>query len=66
MNVNEHDGQGKIVNTYEIEDSESEVEETRQIPVSAIEQAKASLADPSINSIAEVKTVLKDFFDQIE
>lgn len=66
MNVNEHDGQGKIVNSYEIEDGESEIEETRSIPVSAIEQAKASLNDPSVNSIAEVKSLLKDFFEQIE
>lgn len=36
------------------------------IPETALEQLKTDMQDPSINSIAEIKTSLKTFADQIK
>lgn len=52
-----------IVNQYEIE--ESPTQELKQIPTSALDELSTKLSDPSVNSIAEVKSALSDFVAQI-
>ena len=39
--------------------------EDKAIPVTALEQLKTDMQDPSINSIAEIKTSIKSFVDLI-
>ena len=41
-------------------------EETKQIPQSALDNLSNKLNDPAINSIAEIKDVLKDFIGEIK
>lgn len=39
--------------------------EDKTIPVTALEQLEADMQDPSINSIAEIKTSIKSFVEAI-
>lgn len=52
-----------IVEQYD--DGVETPEETKQIPQSALNNLSNKLNDPSVNSIAEIKDVLKDFIGEI-
>ena len=47
------------------EEFQNQPEETKQIPVSALESLNEALNDPSVNSIAEMKNALKEFVNKI-
>lgn len=40
--------------------------ELKQIPASALTTLSDALADPSVNSVAEIKSALSDFVNSIE
>lgn len=56
---------GVLISTEEVEDFE-QVDETVLIPKSAITQLADAMTDPSINSIAEVKSAISDFVEKIQ
>lgn len=54
-------------NIIEQYDDVVEVEpEMKQIPQTALNTLSQKLNDPSINSIAEIKSILKDFIQEIQ
>ena len=53
-----------IVAQYD--DGIQEAVELKQIPANALAELSDALADPSINSIAEIKSVLANFVNSIE
>lgn len=55
-----------IVAEYDTPDVEGViVDETKQIPQSALDNLSTKLNDPTVNSIAEIKDALKDFIGEI-
>lgn len=50
----------------QFDDGVEEPTELKQIPSTAVSDLKEKLSDPSVNSIAEVKSALKDFLEKIE
>lgn len=50
----------------EFDDGQPEAVETKQIPATALAELSNALADPGINSIAEIKAALADFVRSIE
>jgi len=44
---------------------EAESEELKQIPKSALDNLSSKLKDPTVNSIAELKSALGDFLGEI-
>ena len=50
----------------QFDDGLPEPTELKQIPASALAELSDALADPSINSIAEIKSVLASFVNSIE
>lgn len=54
-----------IVDEYEIGDAASDAAGTINVPVAAVEQLATDMADPSVNSIAEIKAALTTFLDSL-
>lgn len=52
-----------IIEQYD--DGVPEPTETITVPISAVEQLASDMADPSINSIAEIKSSLTTFLDNL-
>lgn len=55
-----------IVNEYETPDVESDIVETINVPVLAVEQLATDMSDPNINSIAEIKSSLSKFLESLK
>lgn len=55
---------GVLISTEVVDDPEV-VDETVSIPKSAITKLADDMADPSINSIAEIKTAITEFVEKI-
>lgn len=55
-----------IVSEIETPDQIVESDEMKQIPAGALTELSAALADPGVNSIAEIKSALSAFISSIE
>lgn len=66
MIINTYDKDGNIIETREVEGEMEVAEETKQIPKTALDNLSTKLNDPEVNSIAEIKSVLKDFIGEIQ
>jgi len=56
---------GVLISTEEIEVPD-EVEETIEIPKAAVNEFVETLADPSVNSIAELKKALSKLMERVQ